>query len=74
MESARCSFQILIKQEFCLQVSKNIEIQSFMRIGPMGAALFHADRRTDWRTEVKKDMTKQTAAFRNLANAPEKEK
>jgi hypothetical protein len=26
---------------------KNIEIQTFMKIGPVGAALFHADRWTD---------------------------
>jgi len=32
------------------------------KIGPVGAELFHADRRTD--------MTKLLVAFRNSANAP----
>jgi hypothetical protein len=39
-----------------------------MKIGPVGAALSHADRRTDGLTEI----TKLTAAFRNFANAPQK--
>ena len=33
-----------------------------MKICPLGAELFHADRRTD--------MTKLIVAFRNFANAP----
>jgi hypothetical protein len=33
-----------------------------MKIRPVGAELFHADRRTD--------MTKQVVAFRNFANVP----
>jgi len=39
-----------------------------MTIRPMGAELFHADRRTDGRT----DMTKLIVAFCNFANAPKK--
>jgi hypothetical protein len=39
-----------------------------MKIRPLGAELFHADRRTDERT----DMTKLTVAFRSFANAPNK--
>jgi len=35
-----------------------------MKIRPVEAKLFHADRRTD--------MTKLIVAFRNFANAPEK--
>jgi len=31
-----------------------------MKIRPVGAKLFHADRQTEWRDE----------AFRNFANAP----
>ena len=38
-----------------------------MKIRPVGAELFHADGRTDKRT----DMTKLTVAFRNFSNAPE---
>ena len=42
--------------------SKNLQISNFMKIHPVGAGLFHVDRRTD--------MTKLTVAFRQLANAP----
>jgi len=38
--------------------SENPEIQNFMKIRPVGAALLYVQRRTD--------MTKLTAAFRNL--------
>ena len=37
-----------------------------MKILPMGAELFHVDRRTDGQT----DMTKIIVAFRNFTNAP----
>jgi hypothetical protein len=39
-----------------------------MKIRPMGAEVFHADRRTGGET----CMTKQIVALRNFANAPEK--
>ena len=42
--------------------SKNTQIPNFMKIRPVGAELFHADRRTD--------MTKLIVAFRNFSNAP----
>jgi len=45
---------------------KNNQISVFMKILPVGAELFHADGRTDRRT----DMTKLIVAFRNFANAP----
>jgi len=38
-----------------------------MKIGLVGAELFHADRRTDGRTE---DMAKLIIALPNFANAP----
>ena len=38
-----------------------------MKIRPVGAELFHAERRTDKRRD-----TKLIVAFRNFANAPEK--
>jgi len=41
--------------------SKNTQISNFMKIRPMGAELFHMDRRTD--------MTKLIVAFRNFVNA-----
>ena len=37
-------------------------MSSFIKILPVGAELFHADRRTD--------MTKLTVSFHNFANAP----
>ena len=46
--------------------SKNDQISNLMKIRPVGAELFHADRQTD--------MTKLTVALRNFANAPKKTK
>jgi hypothetical protein len=40
---------------------KNIQISNFMKIFPVGAELFRADRRAD--------MTKLIVAFRNFAKA-----
>jgi hypothetical protein len=40
-----------------------------MKIRPVGAELFEADRQTDGRT----DGTKLLVAFRNFANAPKNE-
>ena len=39
-----------------------------MKLRPVEAELFHADKRTGGRT----DMTKLIVAFRNSANAPKK--
>jgi hypothetical protein len=36
---------------FLDRVSKNTQISTFMKIRPVGAELFHADRRTDGRTD-----------------------
>jgi hypothetical protein len=41
-------------------------MSSFVKIRPMGAELFHADRRTDGRT----DMTKLIVAFHSFASRP----
>jgi len=43
-------------------------MSNFMKIRPVGAELFHADRRTDVRTNGQ-TITKVIIAFRNLANA-----
>jgi hypothetical protein len=55
-----------MKLEFSNRISKNTEISNSMKIRLVETELFHADRRTDRGT----DMTKQTVAFRNFANAP----
>ena len=47
---------------FLNRFSKNNHISNFMKIRPLGAEFFHADRRTD--------MTKLTDPFRNFAKAP----
>jgi hypothetical protein len=39
--------------KFLERISKNIQTPNFMKIHPVGAELFHADRRTDWRTNWK---------------------
>jgi len=51
---------------FLDRFSKGTQISNFMKIRPVGAELFYADRRTDGQT----NMTKLTVAFRSLANAP----
>jgi len=40
-----------------------------MKIRPVGAELFHADRRTGGQTDGRTEM-KLIVAFRNFANAP----
>jgi hypothetical protein len=46
---------------FFNKFSKTTQISSFMKIRPVGAELFRADRRTD--------MTKLKVAFRNFAGS-----
>jgi len=48
------------------RLSKHTQVPNFVKIRPVEAELFHADGRTDRRT----DMTKLIIAFRNFANAP----
>jgi hypothetical protein len=45
---------------------KSTQMSNFIKLLPVGAELFHADRRTDG----EKDMKKPIVAFRNFANAP----
>ena len=45
--------------------SNNTQMSNFMKIRPVGAELFHADRRTDTQT----GMTKLRVASRNFFNA-----
>jgi hypothetical protein len=48
--------------EFSEQVFEKSQISIFIKIRPLGAELFHADRQTD--------TTKLRVAFRNFKNAP----
>jgi hypothetical protein len=56
----RYSCQILMKFEFSRQIFKNTLISNLMKIGPLGAEVFHTDGRTD--------MTKLIVPFHNFAN------
>jgi hypothetical protein len=47
MCSSLYSSQVLIKLYFFDRFSKNIWIQNFTKLGPVGNELFHADGRTD---------------------------
>jgi len=52
-----------MKLEFSQQIfEKNAQIPNFMKILPLEAELFHAERQTD--------MTKLKADVRNVVNAP----
>ena len=62
---ASCKVSVILVRfswdlNFLDRLSKNSQIQNFMIIRPVGAELFHADRRTD--------MTTPIVAFRNFAN------
>jgi len=60
MQNNCYSCQILMKL-FLFRVSKNPHILNFMKIRSVGAALFHADGRSDIMNLI--------VAFRNFANA-----
>jgi hypothetical protein len=45
-------FHILMKLEFCEQIFENPQIWNLIKIHPVGAALFYADRRTDRRIDT----------------------
>ena len=51
---------------FSTDLKKKSQISNVMKICPVGAKLFHADGRTDGKT----DMTNQIFAFHNFANGP----
>jgi hypothetical protein len=61
MQSARYSYQILMKLELSQQIFKK-HISNSIKIHLVGAELFHKDRQTE--------MTMLTDAFRNFTNAP----
>jgi hypothetical protein len=52
----------LMKLEISLKIFETTQISNFMKLRPVGAELFHADRRTV--------TTKTIVAFRNFSNAP----
>ena len=51
---------------FLDRFSKKSQISNFTKFRPVGAKLFHADRRTDGHD-------KANSAFRNFANTPKKQ-
>jgi hypothetical protein len=51
---------------------KNTQMSKFIKIRPVGAEIFHAERRTGGRTEGQAIMRKLIVAFRGLTNSPEK--
>jgi len=55
-----------MKIEFLNSLSKYNRLSIFMKLSPVEAELYHADKRTDGRT----DMTQVIVAFRNFVNAP----
>jgi len=61
-----------MKLEFSRQSfeKKNTQISNFIKIRPLGAAFFHANGRTDGRTDRQTEMTNMIVDFRNFANAP----
>ena len=52
--------------DFSRKIFENTQTSNFKKFRPLGAELFHAERRADGQT----DMTKLIVAFRNFANAP----
>jgi hypothetical protein len=55
-----------MKLDFFDRVSKNPQIQNFMKIHPVEAELFYEHKQIDGQI----DITKLIVAFRNFANAP----
>ena len=66
MQTTRYSYRILMKLDFPPRCLKSTQISNFMKIRPVGAKLFHADRQTDSQT----DTTKLIVAFCNFGNPP----
>jgi hypothetical protein len=48
---------------------KKFQISIFIEIRPVGAELFHADRRMDWWKHWQTDMAKLMVDFRNFAKS-----
>jgi len=62
-----------MKLELSRQIFKNTPITNYMEILSVRAELFYADGRTERGTDGQRDVTKLNVAFRNFANAPEKQ-
>jgi len=56
--------------DFLIRFSKNSQILNLMKVRPVGAKVFHADRRKNERTEGLINMTKLMVAFRKFSNTP----
>jgi len=48
---------------FLDSVSKNTQMSNFVKIRPVGAELFHADRRTDGRTDTHEEVNSRFSQF-----------
>jgi len=59
-----------MKLGFFGRFSKNSHISNLIKILPVGAEMFHADRRTKEWTDGQTDMTKLMVAFDKFVNAP----
>ena len=57
---------------FLARFSRNTYISNFMKIGTLGAELFHVDGRMEAWTERQTGLTKPTVAFRNFAKGHNK--
>jgi hypothetical protein len=71
VKASSCKVPVILvwlwcKFNFLDRFSKKAQISNFIKIRPVGAELFHADRQRDGRT----GMSKLIVAFRNFANAP----
>jgi len=69
-ESTRYSCPVFWDWNSLGSFAKNSQISNFIKIRPVGAALFHAGGRTDGRRNGQRDMTRLIVAFRSCANAP----
>ena len=56
-----------MKPEYSRQILKKCQISNFMEIRPVGAELFHEDRRKNGRTDIHDEVN---ITFGNFANAP----
>ena len=62
----------LFLSDFLDRSFKNTQKSVFMKICPVRAEVFHADSRTEGRTDRRTDMKKLIVVFRNCSNSEKK--